>query len=144
MRASLKLFHNVIERCYVSHSKALNILILEKFWNGAMPNYFPHLIDLKLSLNFCLFAKISIEIFKLIPFCLRIQSQGTGSRFSACSFIKMLFFCRDMLYRLFKQYDYVIMLSKNQSAHTPGSHLINLCANSCKLINHGIKPSDQQ
>ena len=30
--------------------------------------------------------------------------QGTGSRFSACSFIKMLFFCRDMLYRQWKQY----------------------------------------
>ena len=41
---------------------------------------------------------------------------GTGSRSSACSFIKMLFFCRDMLYRLHKQYDHVIMLSKDQSA----------------------------
>ena len=46
--------------------------------------------------------------------------------------------------RLCKQYDHVIMMSKNQSAHSPGSHLINLCANSCKLINHGIKPSGQQ
>ena len=64
--------------------------------------------------------------------------KGTGSRFSACSFIKMLFFCRDMLY------DHVIMLWKNQSAHSPGSHLISLCANNCKLINHGIKPSGQQ
>ena len=70
--------------------------------------------------------------------------KGTGSRFSACSFIKMLFFCRDMLYRLCKQYDHVIMMSKRQSAHSPGSHLINLCANYCKLINHGIKPSGQQ
>ena len=42
------------------------------------------------------------------------------------------------------QYDHVIMMSKNQSAHSPGSHLINLCANNCKLINHGIKPSGQQ
>ena len=57
---------------------------------------------------------------------------------------KMLFFCRDMLYRLCKQYDHVVMLSKNQSAHSPGSHLINLGANSCKVINHGIKPSGQQ
>ena len=49
--------------------------------------------------------------------------KGTGSRFSACSFIKMLFFCWDMLYRLCKQYDHVIMLSKNQSVNSPGSHL---------------------
>ena len=41
-------------------------------------------------------------------------------------------------------YDHVVMLSKNQSAYSPGSHLINLGANSCKLINHGIKPSGQQ
>ena len=46
--------------------------------------------------------------------------------------------------RLCKQYDHVIMMSKNQSAYSPGSHLINLCANNCKLINHGIKPSGQQ
>ena len=46
--------------------------------------------------------------------------------------------------RLCKQYDHVIMMSKNQSAHSPGSHLINLCANNCKLTNHGIKPSGQQ
>ena len=39
--------------------------------------------------------------------------KGTGSQFSACSFIKMLFFCRDMLYRLCKQYDHVILMSKN-------------------------------
>ena len=43
-----------------------------------------------------------------------------------------------------QQHDHVIMLSKNQSAHSPGSHLIKLCANSCKFINHGIKPSGQQ
>ena len=54
--------------------------------------------------------------------------KGTGSRFSAFSFIKMLFFCWDMLHRLCKQYDHVIMLSKNQSAHSPGSQLINSCA----------------
>ena len=70
--------------------------------------------------------------------------KGTGSRFGACSFIKMLFFCRDLLYRLCKQCDHVIMMSKNQSAHSPGSHLITWCANSCKLINHEIKPSGQQ
>ena len=78
--------------------------------------------------------------------CLPVSVRGTGSRFSACSFIKMLFFffCRDMLYRLCKQYDHVILLSKNQSAHSPGSHLINLCANNYKLINHVIKPPGQQ
>ena len=70
--------------------------------------------------------------------------KGTSSRFSACSLSKMLFFWRDMLYRLWKQYNHVIMLSKNQSAHSPGSHLINLGANSSKLINHGINPSGQQ
>ena len=42
------------------------------------------------------------------------------------------------------QYDHVIMLLKNQSAHSPGSYLINLGAISCKLINHEIKPSGQQ
>ena len=41
-------------------------------------------------------------------------------------------------------YDHVITMSKNQSAHFPGSQLINLCANSCKLINYGIKRSGQQ
>ena len=40
----------------------------------------------------------------------------TGSRFSACSIIKMLFFCWDM--RLCKQYDQVIMLSKNHAICT--------------------------
>ena len=46
-----------------------------------------------------------------------------------------------------KQYDRVIMLSKNQSAHSLGSHLhlIDLIfVNNCKLIVHGIKPSGQQ
>ena len=38
----------------------------------------------------------------------------------------------------------VIMMSKNQSVHSPGSHLIKLCENNCKLNNHGIKPSSQQ
>ena len=32
-------------------------------------------------------------------------------------------FCRDMLYRLCKQCDHVIMLLRNPSAHSPGSHL---------------------
>ena len=49
-----------------------------------------------------------------------------------------------MLYRQWKQYDHVVMLLKNQSAHSAGSHLVNLGANSCKLINHGIKSSGQQ
>ena len=57
---------------------------------------------------------------------------------------QMLFLCRDMLYRLCKKYDHVIMLSKKQYAHSPGSHLINLGANSWELINPGIKPSGQQ
>ena len=77
-------------------------------------------------------------------FCYQRCFKRTGSRFSACSLINMLFFCRDMLYRLCKKYDHVIMLSKNQSTNSPGSHLISLGANSCKLINHGIKPSGQQ
>ena len=46
-------------------------------------------------------------------------------------------------YPLCKQYDHIMMLSKNQPAHSPGIHLINLCANGCKFINHGIKPSGQ-
>ena len=32
--------------------------------------------------------------------------KGTGSRVGACSFIKKLFFCPDMLYRLCEQYDH--------------------------------------
>ena len=66
--------------------------------------------------------------------------KGTVPRFSTSSLIKMLFFCRDMLYRLCKQCDHVIMLSKNQSAHSPGSHLLKLCAHSCKFINHDHQP----
>ena len=31
-----------------------------------------------------------------------ITVKGKGSRFSACSFIKMLFCCRDLLYRLYR------------------------------------------
>ena len=34
-------------------------------------------------------------------------AKGTGSRFGACSFIKMLFFCPEMLYHLREQYDHV-------------------------------------
>ena len=44
--------------------------------------------------------------------------KGTCSRFSACAFIKLMFFCRDMLYLVHKQFDHVIMLSKNQSAQS--------------------------
>ena len=90
-----------------------------------------------------------IILFTLQPFLSNEASalfelKGTGSRFSACSFIKMLFFCWDMLYRLWKQYDHVILSYRTNLRTPPGSHLINLCANSCKLINHGIKPSGQQ
>ena len=64
-----------------------------------------------------------IILFTLQPFLTNEASalfelKGTGSRFSACSYIKMLFFCWDMLYRLWKQYDHVIMLAKNQSAYS--------------------------
>ena len=55
--------------------------------------------------------------------------KGTRSQSSACLFIKMLCFCQHMLYHPYKQYDHVIMLSKNQSStRSPGSHLhlINL------------------
>ena len=55
-----------------------------------------------------------------------------------------IFLPGDILYRLCKQYDHVLMLLKNQSAHSAGSHLNNLCPNSCKFINHGTKPSGQQ
>ena len=80
--------------------------------------------------------------FKL--WCGSSREKNVWQVHGTCSFIKMLFFCQDILYRLFKQYDHVIMLSKNQSTHSFGSHLINLCANSCKLINHtGIKQSGQ-
>ena len=60
------------------------------------------------------------------------EVKGTGSRFSACTYIKMLFFCRDMLYRLCKQYNHDILLSKNQSASSPGSHLHFINLNICK------------
>ena len=52
--------------------------------------------------------------------------KGTGSRFSARPFIKMLFFCLDMLYHLRKQYDHVIMLQKT-NLHTPLSPLAVTC-----------------
>ena len=79
-----------------------------------------------------------VYAYGLIPVILRVE--GTGSRFSACSFIKMLFFCRYMLYRLSKQNDRVKMLSKNQSAHSPGSHLHLINLNICKEL--VINPSD--
>ena len=62
--------------------------------------------------------------------------EGTGSRLSACSFVKMLFFCLDMLYRLCKHCDHVIMLSKNQSSHSPGTHLHLINLNICKYSKH--------
>ena len=68
------------------------------------------------------------DIFFLACNCIK----GTGTWLNACSFIKMLFFCRDMLYCLCKQYDRVIMLSKNQSAYSPGSHLHLINLNICK------------
>ena len=87
----------------------------------------------------CLYTIINLNsIYVYSPNDQRRFFKGTGSRFSACSLIKMMFFCRDILYRLWKQYDHVIIMSKNQSAHSPGSYLINLDAISCKLINHGI------
>ena len=41
--------------------------------------------------------------------CKISRQKMTGSPFSTCSFIKMLFFCWDMLYRLCKQYDHATM-----------------------------------
>ena len=64
-------------------------------------------------------------------FC-SLAIKGRGSQFSACSFIKMLFCCRDILHHVCKQHDHVIMLSKNQSAHSPGSHLHSINLNICK------------
>ena len=73
-----------------------------KIWKeGAFKGYNVHWIQ-----------GVSSQVFTVINF---IELKGTGSRFSPCSFIKMLFFCRDMLYCLSKQYDHVMMLSKNQS-----------------------------
>ena len=40
--------------------------------------------------------------------------------------------------------DHDIMMSKNQSAHSPVALTLSTGANSCKLINHGIKPLGQQ
>ena len=80
----------------------------------------------------CLYTIINLKsMYVYSPNDQRRLFKVTGSRFSACSLIK-------------KQYDHVIIMSKNQSAHSPGSYLINLDAISCKLINHGIKPWGQQ
>ena len=93
----------------------------------------------------CLYTIINLNsIYVYRPNDQRSFFEGTGSRFSACLLIKMMFFCRNILYRLWKQYDHVIIMSKKQTAHSPGSYLINLDAISCKLINHGIKPWGQQ
>ena len=85
-------------------------------------------------LDFAHFCLESGRVFEgSLGACERIyRFKGTGPRFSACSYIKMLFFCPDMLYRLCKQYDHAIMLSKNQSAHSPGSHLHLINLNICK------------
>ena len=77
-------------------------------------------------------VKIALDfITKSLTFTKRavhVTFKGPGSRLSACSFVKMMFFCRDMVHRLCKQYVHVIMLSRNQSASSPDSHLhlINL------------------
>ena len=54
--------------------------------------------------------KSVLNILPLYNECQKFWLKGTGSGFSACSFIKMLFFCRHMLYRLCKQYDHVIIM----------------------------------
>ena len=74
-------------------------------------------------------------------YCLlcRTRFKGTGSRFRACSFMKMLFSAATCCIASANN----MIMSKwcqrtNLHVHSPGSHLINLCANNCKLINHGI------
>jgi len=78
----------------------------------------------------------------MFPRTVNLPLKGQVHGFTAhASYSKCCIFCQDMLYHLCKQYNHVIMLSKNQSPHSPGIHLTNLCVNSCKFINHGIKPS---
>ena len=49
----------------------------------------------------CLYTIIDLNsIYVYIPNDQRRCFKVTGSRFSACSLIKMMFFCRDILYRL--------------------------------------------
>ena len=89
--------------------------------------------------------------------------KGTGSRFSACLFIKMLFFCQDTLYRLCEQYDHLVMKAAQYkflilwSCHNvikepictltrqslALDQLKHLQIAVIKLIKHGIKPSGQ-
>ena len=96
-----------------------------------------------------------------VSFLSRVK--GTGSRFSACLFIKMLFFCQDTLYRLCKQYDHLVMKAAQYkflilwSCHNvikepictltrqslALDQLKHLQIAVIKLIKHGIKPSGQ-
>ena len=49
----------------------------------------------------CLYTIINLNsMYVYSPNDQRRLFKGTGSRFSACSLIKMMFFCRDILYRL--------------------------------------------
>ena len=55
------------------------------------------------------------------PMCKLVQHlKGTGSRLSACSFVKMLVSCRDLVYRLYNQYDHVMYkCCQGTNLHTP-------------------------
>ena len=70
----------------------------------------------------CFVSRLLFLLYYVI--CAPVLTEGT---------IKMLFFW-NMLYRLCKQYDPVIMLSKNQSEHSPGCHLRLINLNICKLL----------
>ena len=85
----------------------------------------------------------------LIKLCVVLLLKGKVSRFSARSFINKLFLLPghavlSMQAKLSDMHMIMSALSKNQSTHSPGSHLINLCANSCKFINKKIKPLGRQ
>ena len=87
----------------------------------------------------------------LLPAELKFKENTERDRFTVeCMLVNQnAIFLPGLAVSSMKAICHVIMLSKNQSAHSPGSHLINLAhmslgANSCKFINHDIKPLGQQ
>ena len=82
------------------------------------------------------------DLIKLCVLLLKGKFHGSAhAHLSTCRFFEFLpgHAVSSMQAKLSDMHMIMSALSKNQSTHSPGSHLINLCANSCKFINKKIK-----
>ena len=77
----------------------------------------------------------------LIKVCVLLHIKGEVSRFSGMLINQNAFFNAGTDCIVHASDMIMSVLSKNQSAHSSGSHLINLCANNCKFINYRMQPS---